>query len=78
MALLKKKSKCNCNPVEFIAAAVILALGLFSLVWGISTQWVTGLDQAVSVFVAYVIGILLIGTGKAIKRDSCRNCTMHG
>ncbi len=81
MARARKSSgsKCSCNPGILVIAWILMALGLWALIGGIATQWMSSAPTAVNVTVLgwYFAGILLISLGKIAKWKSCGNCGAH-
>ena len=73
-----KNVRCTMILVQMLVALVVLALGLFTIVEGFSAQLQNGLSSWRVVLPWYFFGLLLLGTGKVLKRSAHVNCPVHG
>ena len=75
------KQKCECRPATGIGGMLLLALGIYFLVWGFIAQtsgaiswsswnWNAGL--------LYLIGLFVLGVGHMLKHKGHGCCGMHG
>ncbi|HSU73094.1 MAG TPA: hypothetical protein VLJ21_04575 [Candidatus Binatia bacterium] len=78
MAKSMSMAGCTCGPGSIVAgiiAAVVLGIGLWSIIGGIQAQW--GGASWKSVLVWYAVGFIVLGVGKMIKRKAM-SCPVHG
>jgi len=73
------KNKCECNWGLGFLGLILVAAGLYFVVWGFISQTTTALSGALNWTAAlyYLIGVALMGFGKMSKRSSCSDCKVH-
>ncbi len=76
--MAKKGPKCACTPGGFIwlaIGAIVVGLGIFSIVKGFMMQQANaGLTASV---LWYAIGIFVMCIGKVLKKKGCESCPVH-
>ncbi len=77
MAVAKR---CTCNLGWTVLAWILMAVGLWALVGGFSTQFNSGDPTVVNAVVLgwYFAGILVWGLGKMAKWKGHGSCPVHG
>jgi len=74
------KGKCDCKPGMGILGMILLAAGIYFLVWGFMAQTASVISWEVFNWGAgllYLIGILLFGVGKMLKYQAHGSCKLH-
>lgn len=78
MAKGKSEEKCGCSPGMGIVALILGVVGLYSVILGIKTQWMT--DLVFSNWMAmvyYLVGIVVMAMAKLSKYHAFCKCDMH-
>ena len=71
--------KCECTPGSLgwvILSVIVAGLGLFSIVKGVSLQWVGG--ALLNTVGWYALGFFLCGLSKVLKCKACGTCGKMG
>ncbi len=74
------KPKCECKPIHGIIGVILMALGIYFLVWGFMTQTTSVISWSVWNFSAcllYLIGIIVFKVGIILKNKCYLNCKLH-
>lgn len=73
--------KCTCNTGMGILASLVMAIGILLGVQGLAMQldakgaWA---DSTAWILGYYFVGVLLVGTGKIMKKGATGCCAAHG
>jgi len=73
---MAKKEKCECRPIIGFGSIILMALGLYFLVWGFSIQ-TKALSWSWSALVCYLVGVVLVGFGKIAHKKGYAECKLH-
>jgi len=79
--VVKKVTKCQCNPAAGLFGLILLAVGFYFIVMGFLMQISNASIQFFWNWWAmlyYLIGFLLLALGKFSKHRACSHCEMHG
>ena len=71
--------KCTCNPLLAVVALVLLALGLYFLVWGFTVQRSCTMSWSVwcwNALFLYAVGLVSLALGKMAKLKG-GSCAVH-
>jgi hypothetical protein len=68
--------KCSCSFGYMVLAWILLAVGLYFLVWGFAGQF-SGTLLPAYILVYYFVGFLILTLGKMAKCKSKEGCAAH-
>ena len=74
------KQKCECNPGTGIIGVLLLAVGIYFLVWGFIDQTSNAISWSSwnwSAGLLYLIGVFLLGFGHIFKHKGYGCCKVH-
>lgn len=74
------KNKCNCNFWVGLLGLLLMAFGVYFLVWGFVTQTTSSISWNSWNFEAmlyYLVGLGILMLGKIAKCRSCSGCKIH-
>lgn len=77
---MKSKGKCECKPVVGVLGMILLAAGIYFLVWGFKVQMATIISWGSwswKAILFYLVGLFLVGFGKMLKYKGYECCTVH-
>lgn len=77
MAKKMSKNTCECNWGAGILALILMAFGLYFLVWGVLSQVASGVAWNWNAILMYLVGVLVVGLGKMAKYKACGGCGSH-
>lgn len=78
MAKEKAAEKCKCVPGMGIVALILAVVGLYSIILGIKTQFMSvAIYTNWMAMFYYLIGILVMALAKMSKHHAYCNCKMH-
>ena len=74
-----KTPKCACNWGMTIVTLILFALGLYTLIGGISAQWSSAsMSNAGTILGWYFVAFVLFFIGKMAKWKAHGDCPAHG
>ena len=75
---MAKEEKCECRPGMGIVALILGVVGLYSIILGIKTQWMSDLVYSNwMAMVYYLVGMVVIAMAKVSKHHAFCRCDMH-
>ena len=78
MAKEKSEGKCGCKPGMGIVALILGVVGLYTIILGIKTQWMSDLVFNNWMAMAYyLVGIIIVALAKISKHRAYCMCDMH-
>jgi len=71
MAVIVASEGAGCNITQGIIAGILMAVGLYFLIWGVATQWASAVAWNWMALLYYFVAVVLIGIGKFFCIRSC-------
>jgi uncharacterized membrane protein YedE/YeeE len=75
------KQKCGCKPFAGFLGLILIAAGIYFLVWGFIDQTSNAISWNIwnmHAGLLYLIGAFLFGFGKMLKHKGYGCCKVHG
>jgi hypothetical protein len=74
-----KKNKCGCRPILGLSGIVLVALGIYAVVWGFLFQAssILAIKEVLITLLAYLVGVFLLGFGCMLKYKGYNCCSIH-
>jgi hypothetical protein len=76
--MAKGNDKCGCAPGMGIVALILGVVGLYSIILGIKTQWMSDLVYSNwMAMVYYLVGIVVMAMARLSRYHAFCKCDMH-
>jgi len=64
-------SGSNYNILQGLIAGILMAIGLYFLIWGVSVQWASTIAWNWVALGYYLVSVILLGIGKHLCMACC-------